>query len=74
MPARIDHDLEQMIADRQTAVRNLLRGARSKLDQLVQTLLHEETIDRETLTQVLGERSAAEAESKEEVQNVAVPA
>ena len=72
--ARIDQDLEQLIADRQEVVRTLLRGARTKLDRLVNTLLHEETIDRETLTQVLGERSAVESKSNVEVQNVAIPA
>ena len=65
--ARIDHDLEQLIADRQEVVRNLIRGARSQLDQVVQTLLHEETIDHETLTQMLGKRSITESKSNEEV-------
>lgn len=68
--ARIDHDLEQLIADRREVVHNLLTRARSQLDQLVNTLLHEETIDQEMLAQVLGSRS----EPVEELHNVPVPA
>jgi cell division protease FtsH len=68
--ARIDQDLEQLIAERQDVVRRLLAQARPQLDRLVNTLLREETIDREMLTQVLGPRSAY----VEEVLNVPVPA
>jgi len=68
--ARIDQDLEQLIAERQDVVRRLLARARPQLDRLVNTLLREETIDREMLTQVLGPRS----EYVEEVLNVPVPA
>jgi cell division protease FtsH len=68
--ARIDRDVEQLIADRQKAVRDVISNARPKLDRLVNTLLREETIDQETLAQVLGPR----LEHLEEVHHVPVPA
>ncbi len=68
--ARIDRDVEQLIADRQTVVRGVIGNARSQLDRLVNTLLREETIDQETLTRILGPR----LEHLEEVHHVPVPA
>jgi cell division protease FtsH len=55
--ARIDQDVQQMLAERHEAVRHLLADAREQLDQLAQRLLKEESIDREVLTQILGERT-----------------
>ena len=68
--ARIDRDVEQLIADRQLVVRQVIGNARAKLDQVVNTLLREETIDQEALTRLLGPR----LEHFEEVLNVPVPA
>ena len=72
--ARIDRDLEQLIAQRQEAVRNLLTEARPQLDKLVDTLLREETIDRDMLTQVLGSRPEPVEEVKDVEAVTAVPA
>jgi cell division protease FtsH len=55
--ARIDQDVQQLLAERQEAVRRLLGGAREQLAQLAQRLLKEESIDREVLTQILGARA-----------------
>jgi cell division protease FtsH len=55
--ARIDQDVQQLLAERHEAVRHLLAGAREQLDQLAQRLLKEESIDREVLTQILGVRA-----------------
>jgi cell division protease FtsH len=68
--ARIDRDVEQLIADRREAARQVIINAQPKLDRLVNTLLREETVDQETLAQVLGPRS----EHLEEVHHVPVPA
>ncbi len=68
--ARIDHDVEQLIADRREVVHHLLIDARSKLDRLVNALLHEETVDQEALARILGPR----IEHLEEAHNVPVPA
>jgi ATP-dependent Zn protease len=37
-------------------VTKLLSESRDKLDQLVEVLLHEETINQEELTKILGQR------------------
>ena len=68
--ARIDHDVEQLIAEREADVRHLIATAQPRLDQLVNTLLREETIDQETLARILGPRS----EHFEEVHHVSLPA
>jgi cell division protease FtsH len=57
--ARIDQDLQRMLEERHETVRRLLTGARQQLDRLVQTLLQEETVDQDVLTQILGPRPAA---------------
>jgi ATP-dependent Zn protease len=56
MAARIDQDIETLLADRFESVRNLIIQNRSKLDNLVQVLLKEETISQEKLIEVLGPR------------------
>jgi cell division protease FtsH len=56
--ARIDQDVQQLLAERHEAVRHLLTDAREQLDQLDQRLLKEESIDQEVLTQILGARAA----------------
>jgi cell division protease FtsH len=55
--ARIDQDVQQLLAERHEAVRHLLIDAREQLDQLAQRLLKEESIDQEVLTQILGARA-----------------
>ena len=54
--ARVDQEVEDMLTERQSAVRSLLVQARERLDSLVDTLLKEETIGETELTQILGPR------------------
>jgi len=61
--AQIDRDVEQLLRDRSQVVGDLLKDARQKLDRLVNVLLKEETIDRDTLVEILGPR-VIEAEEK----------
>lgn len=57
--ARIDRDIQRMLQDRYQAVIKLLTDAREHLDQLVQILLHDETIDENVLVKILGTRILA---------------
>jgi cell division protease FtsH len=52
--ARIDEDVQKLIAERCEVVTSLLKGARAKLDKLAETLLREETADEPLLKQILG--------------------
>jgi cell division protease FtsH len=54
--ARIDRDIQQLLSDRHEVVTQLLTESRDKLDQLVDALLHEETVDQAQLTKILGSR------------------
>lgn len=45
--------------ERHEAVYHLLADTRERLDQLVSTLLQEETIDQDALVQILGPRPQA---------------
>jgi cell division protease FtsH len=54
--ARIDQDVKRLLEESHEAVYRLLSDARSQLDELVRTLLQEETIDQDTLVQILGSR------------------
>ena len=54
--ACIDQDIQRLLEERHEAVYRLLADAREKLDQLVNTLLQDETIDQDTLVQILGPR------------------
>ena len=56
--ARVDREVEALLAERQSTVLRLLTSAREKLDALVETLLKEETIGEEQLTRILGPRPA----------------
>jgi cell division protease FtsH len=57
--ARVDEDVERLLAERHEAACRLLTGARDQLDQLVKVLLQEETVDQDELTRSLGPRSGA---------------
>jgi cell division protease FtsH len=57
--ARIDQDVQHILEERYQVVKNLLIETRQQLDQLVQALLHDETIDQETLVKILGPRVLA---------------
>jgi cell division protease FtsH len=54
--ARIDRDIQQLLSERHDMVTNLLTESRDKLDRLVDVLLHEETVDQDELTKILGPR------------------
>ena len=54
--ARIDHDIQKLLDQQHEMVKNLLTNSRDKLDQLVDSLLHEETIDQSSLVKILGPR------------------
>ena len=54
--ARIDRDIQQLLSERHKVVTQLLTESRDKLDQLVDLLLHEETVDQNQLTKILGSR------------------
>jgi cell division protease FtsH len=65
--AQIDQDVQRVLQERHQVVQSLLTGARAQLDRLVETLLHEETIDQNDLIRVLGPRP----ESAQKVLNAA---
>jgi cell division protease FtsH len=65
--ARIDQDVQRLLEEGHEAVYRLLADARENLDELVSILLQEETVDRDTLVQILGPRP----EVTEEVPHVA---
>jgi cell division protease FtsH len=54
--ARVDREVETLLAERQSIVLRLLTSARDRLDALVETLLKEETLGDEQLTRILGPR------------------
>jgi cell division protease FtsH len=54
--ARIDEEVQRLLAERHEVVHSLLASAREKLERLVETLLEEETVDREGLLRILGPR------------------
>jgi cell division protease FtsH len=58
--ARIDQEVQRLLDERHEAAQRLLTGARGQLDQLVQTLLHDETVGQDALTEMLGARPEAE--------------
>jgi cell division protease FtsH len=53
---QVDRDIQQMLQERHETARQLLTGAREKLDDLVKVLLQEETIDQAGLARILGPR------------------
>jgi cell division protease FtsH len=54
--ARIDKDVQELLAERHQYTCDLLSSHRDSLDRLVDILLKEETIDKEKLEQILGPR------------------
>ncbi|MGE5222360.1 MAG: ATP-dependent zinc metalloprotease FtsH, partial [Omnitrophica WOR_2 bacterium] len=59
MAARIDQEVERLLNDRHENAIQILQQYRNELDQLVKVLLKEETIDRDTLEQILGPRTVS---------------
>ena len=61
----IDRDIHNILEQRHELVRQLLEREHQKLDQLVQVLLKEETVEQDELGQILGPRALpAESESR----------
>jgi peptidase M41-like protein len=56
--ARIDQEVEHLIAERQEAARQVLSAARVKLDALAAALLTDETVGENALVRILGPRPA----------------
>jgi cell division protease FtsH len=56
--ARIDQEVEHLIAERQEAARQLLSAERLKLDALAAALLADEIVGEDALTRILGPRPA----------------
>jgi cell division protease FtsH len=56
---RIDHDVQDLLAERYGYVEDLLAGNREQLDRLANLLLHEETIDQDDIENLLGPRLAS---------------
>jgi cell division protease FtsH len=54
--AQVDQDIRRLLEERHEIVHRLLSGAQEQLDHLVQVLLKEETIDQDTIAEVLGPR------------------
>ncbi len=54
--AKIDREVQRLLEERHTAVRELLTRERGKLDCLVKALLHEETVTQEVLVEIFGAR------------------
>jgi cell division protease FtsH len=65
--ARIDQDIRKILEERQGLVRRLLTDSRDKLDRLVQSLLHEETIAEDMLIPILGARHDSDPSAPQEI-------
>jgi cell division protease FtsH len=59
----VDQDIQRLLDERHDYARRLLSEHRQQLDRLANTLLHEETIDQNTMTRILGERTEPEEET-----------
>jgi cell division protease FtsH len=66
--AKIDQEVQRLLEERHKAVHQLLTREREKLDYLVETLLHEETIGQNLLTEILGPRPEASSQRQDQVE------
>jgi cell division protease FtsH len=64
--AMIDRDIQNILSRSHEEVRQLLEREHDKLDALVQTLLKDETIERDTIERILGPRVGEERKEPEE--------
>jgi cell division protease FtsH len=53
----IDHNVQDLLAEQYRNVKDLLSRSRDRLDNLVQALLQEETLDQDALEAILGPRN-----------------
>jgi cell division protease FtsH len=60
--ARIDQEVQRVLAERHAYAGRLLTDAHERLDQLAQALLHEETLGQDALARILGPRPATAEE------------
>ena len=58
--AKIDQEVQRLLEERHKVVHELLTREREKLENLVKVLLHEDTVARETLAEILGPRPTPE--------------
>ena len=70
--ARIDQDVQRVLAERHTAVQELLMEARCQLDELTQALLEHETLDQQALCALLGPRPAGLTSMSGEPREIAI--
>ncbi len=61
--ARVDADVQRLLAEAHEEAHRLLSANRDKLDNLAETLLEEETIDHDKLVEILGQSAAGEDET-----------
>jgi cell division protease FtsH len=65
--AKIDHDVQELLAERHQFSLDLLTSHRDSLDHLVDALLKEETIGKEKLEEILGPRPQETTEAETQV-------
>jgi cell division protease FtsH len=63
--ARIDQEVQRLLAERHTYACRLLTDAREQLDHLAQALLQEETVGQDALVRLLGPRPVTTEEKME---------
>jgi cell division protease FtsH len=63
LAAKIDKNVQNLLQERYEYARRVIQDARPQLDQLVDELLHDEIIQQEELTRILGPRSTVAEES-----------
>jgi cell division protease FtsH len=63
--ARIDQEVQRLLAERHAYAQQLLSDARESLEQLAQALLQEETLGQAALVRLLGPRPAMAEEKPE---------
>ena len=61
--AKIDEEVQRLLGERHKAVYELLTSERERLDCLVETLLHEETVGQDVLAERLGRRPEAPSQN-----------
>jgi cell division protease FtsH len=61
--AKIDGEVQRLLGERHKAVYELLTRERERLDCLVETLLHEETVGQDVLAERLGRRPEAPSQN-----------
>jgi cell division protease FtsH len=71
--ARIDRDVQRLLEESHDTASRLLTDERDKLNHLAQSLLKEETIDRDALVQILGPRPGREVKEDHDTYDTEAP-